>query len=335
MNCPQSNTCCNSCCTSSCNCKTTTTSTTTIFIVPCDVDNCEDVIFTECIYHNHIINSTENYRSNLNDLFIKLFEKIKGYNCSCNFCGAIVQKVQSFTTTSTTTSSTTTTTTTPTSTTSTSTSTSTSTTSTSTSSTTTTTTIPPLNCDICKTYQLLGPYTYPFTVRYVPCGETATQDQIVVDPGLLPLVTEICVANGTTPTIISGQATPSEFDCCLPTNPTAGFSNCEDDGLLIINKTDVNLNITAIDDIFITLIACISNPIEEGSPLFPNTSIGAFGSFETGSTTITASVPIYCLIYIDNVYDSTIYSPSTSTYTIPSSLAYNGKLVTIVVYQTP
>ena len=214
------------------------------------------------------------------------------------------------------------------------------TTTTTSSTTTTTTTAPPLNCDVCKTYLLLGPYTYPFTVRYVPCGQTATQDQVVTDPGLLPLVTEICVANGTTPTIISGQATPSESDCCLPSNPTQGFSNCNDnaDGLLLINKTGVNLDFeSSTPGGFATMINCENNPIVDELPLFPNQSAGWFGSFETGTLNITSTNPIYYLLYIDNVYDSVVFDPggTTTSFSIPSSLSYNGKLVTIVVFSEP
>jgi len=106
MNCP-SIICnsCNPCCSSSCTCSTTTstTSTTTVHI-PCDVDNCEETIDVQCIqYNNGTVEclSIENGNS-LQDVLAILFEKVTGYNCTCEFCGAIVEKVQ-FTTTTTTT----------------------------------------------------------------------------------------------------------------------------------------------------------------------------------------------------------------------------------------
>lgn len=122
----------NSCCSNPCTClQTTTTSTTTMYIVPCETKNCEEIILTDCVTVNVDSNCLNLHGSyGINVLIKKLFEKIYGYSCSCDFSRAIIENVQenNITTTTTTSSQTTTSTT---------------------SSTTSTTTIAPQ--DICFT----------------------------------------------------------------------------------------------------------------------------------------------------------------------------------------
>jgi hypothetical protein len=171
----------NSCCSNPCTCpKPTTTSTTTIYIVPCEKENCEEIIPVECVKLNvfsDCLNLDGEY--GLNFLIRRLYEKIYGYSCSCDFCGAIVDVIQDFTSTTTTTipvtttsttssgtTTTTTTTSTTTSTTSTSTTTTSSSTTTSTSSSTTTstTTIQILACpenNTCSSISIFVPFAAP------------------------------------------------------------------------------------------------------------------------------------------------------------------------------
>lgn len=96
MNCPTNTySCCNSCCSNPCGCKkTTTTSTTTSPITPCDVINCDEVIDIQCVVHNLKSDCLSLNNDNLQSVLITLFEKVTGYSCSCDFCGAIVEKVQ-------------------------------------------------------------------------------------------------------------------------------------------------------------------------------------------------------------------------------------------------
>ena len=105
MNCPTNTySCCNSCCSSSCSCKKiTTTTTTTNPPIPCDVTNCEQVIDLQCIIHYEQSECLSIKNNDLQGLIGIIFEKVTGYNCSCNFSDIIVQNVQNFTTTSTTT----------------------------------------------------------------------------------------------------------------------------------------------------------------------------------------------------------------------------------------
>jgi len=90
---------CNSCCSTSCNCCTktsSTTTTTTTIHIPCEVDNCEEIVDFQCVQNIDLDVECLSITAgdNLETIVAKLFEKLTGYNCSCDFCGVIVENVQ-------------------------------------------------------------------------------------------------------------------------------------------------------------------------------------------------------------------------------------------------
>jgi hypothetical protein len=100
VNCPTTCNSCNSCCSTPCGCKkTTTTTSTTIPIIPCEVDNCEQIIDTECVVYDGGGSSCYGvtYGDSLNKVFVNIFEKVSTENCSCNSCDDVDGDVQNFT----------------------------------------------------------------------------------------------------------------------------------------------------------------------------------------------------------------------------------------------
>jgi len=83
MNCPNNTYySCNSCCSNPCGCKkTTTTTSTTTISVPCDVNNCEQIIDLQCVVHNIQSECLLIYNNNLLDTLSSLFHKVTGDCC--------------------------------------------------------------------------------------------------------------------------------------------------------------------------------------------------------------------------------------------------------------